>query len=191
MTYTAILNSHFFLSLLSVAILFYGIDFFFFKKEKSRIAIFFVILGTLALAIIVISTLFQYQNLKKLSSENYTANTVRLEKHTEILEKYALDKKLDFRFRIDSARKVFITTGKIVNYIDQNGNLSTYLINQDDEFQRAEEVKEKEIIYNAINTNLIICRWIFGVIIFSSLLSILRVYLKIRRSKKPISTPDI
>ncbi len=183
MTYTAIFNSHFFLSVLSVAILFYGIDFFFFKKEKSRIAIFFVILGTLALAIIVISTLFQYQNLKKLSSENYTDSTVRLEKHTEILEKYAIDQKLDFRSRIDSARKIFITTGKIVNYIDQEGNLSTYLINQDDKLQRTEEVKGKEITYNAINTNLIICRWIFGVIIFSSFLLILRIYLRIRKSK--------
>ena len=157
-------NSLFYFAILSVVVLFYGIDTILVQNDKKKVGICLLIFGLLSLVLIFWSVSFRLNSFENISFENVS-------EHIEILENFANNDRVKFSTRIDSAQKGYTETGRTIKVLNEDGKLVQFLPSPDILKERAARVEENNMIIKNIEGSKLGFRIILGTIIFASTLA--------------------
>ncbi len=173
MTYLLLLitNEVFYLSIFSVFLIFYGVEKKFFQKKKQ--ALYLVFFGTLLLAIVLVSTFFQYSNFKSLAINNYKQST-------EGYEDIATNPSIKIEMRLNAAQNIYVIIGKSAIYLNAKNELTSYVATDIDKKQRTQKVEEDKFLTRSITNNLLICKLLLVTIIISLTVGGLAVFFRQR-----------
>lgn len=175
MTYLLLTNEIFYLSIFSVVVLCYGLDQIFSKGNKKS-AVFYTILGVFTLSTILISTFSQYNSFRNLPFNIYQGSDGKY-------EAFSIDPIVEFDKRFNAARKIYIDTGRIVNYLNNSREIVPYQVSDEDKEQRLARVANTELIDHSIEENLLMCELIFWTIFSLSLFGGILILIRIKNSR--------
>lgn len=170
-------NRLFYLSLMSVVIFFTGIYMVLVRKHNLIISFITSVFGLISLLLIVSSVFSQLDSLKKISFES-SSNQV------EILENLAVDQKVKFEIRTDSAKKVYLESGRRINLLQKNGDVTLYSPSHEEEIKRDERLNENIDIIKNISNNKLAFKLLLGIIAISSILASTIILYQFRKSRK-------
>ena len=169
-------NKYILMTLISVATLFYGTDLFLKDKKEKKKSILIITIGVFMAGSILFFSLIQYHSFSRLSSKNQYSDL-------DILRKEALSPKVAFRFRLGSARDIYISTGKKVEYLGKNNKVAQYQATEKDIVKRNKRSKYDRQLLLIFNNNIIVLKSIF-IIYFSFIIFLICfIYKKLGEKK--------
>lgn len=172
-----ITNRLFYLSLMSVVIFFTGIDMVLVRKRKILISLIISFFGLISLLLIVSSVFSQLDSFKMISFESSS-------NHIEILENLAVDQKIKFEIRTDSAKKVYLESGRRIDVLQKNGEVTLYSPSHEEEIKRDERLSENSKITKNISNNKLAYKLLLGIIAISSILASTIIFYRLRKFRE-------
>lgn len=115
----------------------------------------FAIAGFLSLLIIVISTILRHDFLTKVEFDRYLNDVT-------ILENIAKNPSVKFDTRVESARKVYLTTGKKIEYLNGNGQIKLFQVDPVKEKERESRLQDHRRIIYTLEKGILTSRMLLG-----------------------------